>query len=38
MGNAFKYSAVLSALGADWKVLDEASKIRFKQMAEQPVM
>ena len=38
MGTAFKSSAVVSALGADWKVLDEASKIRFKQMAEQPVM
>ena len=38
MGTAFKYSAVLSALGSDWKVLDEASKARFKQMAEQPVM
>jgi len=34
MGTAFKSSAVVSALGADWKVLDEASKARFKQMAE----
>jgi len=34
MGTAFKNPAVLKALGAEWKCLDESSKARFKIMAE----
>ena len=37
MGADFKYSAVMSALGAEWKTVDAASKSRFEEMAKLPV-
>ena len=37
MGAAFKNPAVMTALGAEWRVLDPASKARFEQMAAVPV-
>lgn len=37
MGASFKIPAVMSALGAEWRQLDAASKARFEQMAAIPV-
>lgn len=37
MGSEFKNTAVMSALGAAWKEVDEAEKARFQQLAALPV-
>ena len=37
MGSTYKTPAVMSALGAEWRLLDASSKARFEQMAAVPV-
>lgn len=37
MGAAFKYPAVMSALGAEWKTLDATRKVKFEELAKIPV-
>ena len=37
MGATFKQPAVMSALGAEWKLLGEADKARFQALAAVPV-
>ena len=37
MGATFKQPAVMTALGAEWKMVDAASKARFEEMAKIPV-
>ena len=37
MGATFKNTAVMSALGVEWKQLGDADKARFQAMAAQPV-
>ena len=37
MGASFKNPAVMVALGAEWKAIDEAGKAKYQAMAAQPV-
>lgn len=37
MGSTFKNTAVMVALGAEWKMIDTSSKAKFQALAEQPV-
>ena len=38
MGSTFKNTAVMVALGAEWKKIDASSKAKFQALAEQPIV